>query len=89
MANFTKPQRSKLPPPPALNEATDNLRAPEHAPLGVVDGRTLRATGRTQQLSTRVTEAFHRELKVYAVQHKLKLNELLEMSFEAFKRANR
>jgi len=67
-------------------ELTDNLSAPEHAPVARIDGRSLRATGRTQQLSTRVTEAFHRDLKLYAVQHKLKLNELLELSFEALKR---
>lgn len=86
MANFSKPHRTKLPPPPTAQEATDNLQAPEHAPIRSVDGRSLRATGRTLQLSTRVTEKFHQELKLYAVQHKLKLNELLELSFEALKR---
>jgi len=86
MANFAKPHRSKLPPPPSPSETTDNLSAPEHAPTGRVDGRTLRATGRTLQLSTRVSAAFHHELKMYAVKHKLKLNELLELSFEALKK---
>ena len=87
MANFPKTPKPKLPPPPSLHEATDNLSAPEHAPTGKIDGRSLRATGRTLQLSTRVTEAFHHELKLYAVKHKLKLNELLERSFEALKKA--
>ena len=86
MANFTKPHRPKLPPPPSIDESTDNLSAPEHAPVGKIDGRTLRATGRTLQLSTRVSEGFHREIKLYAVRNKLKLNELLELSFEALKR---
>lgn len=86
MANFMKSHRSKLPPPPSIHESTDNLSAPEHAPTGKIDGRSLRATGRTLQLSTRVSEGFHRELKLYAVQNKLKLNELLELSFAALKR---
>lgn len=90
MANFVK--RSKLPAPPSIEEASDNLRAPEHAPAEVapyVDGRTLRATGRTQQFSTRVSETFHHEFKMYAVKHKTKLNVLLEEAFAALKRERR
>ena len=86
MANFPKPNRKNLPPPPPPSEATNNLAQPEHAPAGAyVDGRTLRATGRTTQFTTRITEELQTEIKVFAAQHKLKFNELLERAFEALK----
>ena len=86
MANFPKPQRKNLPPPPQLSEAKDNLAQPEHAPAGAyVDGRTLRATGRTTQFTTRITEELQTEIKVFAAQHKLKFNEFLEQAYAALK----
>lgn len=86
MANFPKPNRKNLPPPPPPSEARDNLAQPEHAPAGAyVDGRTLRATGRTTQFTTRITEELQTEIKVFAAQHKLKFNDLLEQAFEALK----
>ena len=54
-----------------------------------MDGRSLRATGRTKQLATRVRENFHDELRVYAATHRLKLVEVLEQAFEALKEQNR
>jgi hypothetical protein len=90
MADFTKSRRSKLPPPPAPSEAKDNLTQPEHAPVPEptpwVDGRTLRATGRTTQFTTRVTSEFLKEIKLFAVKHDLNLNEVLEKAFAALKR---
>lgn len=86
MADFRKLARRNLPPPPAPAEAPENLRAPETAPEApAVDGRTLRATGRTKQLATRVREDFHDELRIYAATHRLKLVEVLEKAFEALK----
>jgi hypothetical protein len=38
-----------------------------------------------QPLNFRVPEAFRREFKVYAASHGLKLNELLRLSFEAYR----
>jgi hypothetical protein len=81
MADFKKLRRN-LPPPPSEAEAPGNLKAPETAP---VDGRSLRATGRTQQLATRVHKDFYNELKVYAATHRMKLVEVLEWSFGALK----
>ena len=63
MANFSKLARRNLPPPPTEAEAPDNLQAPETAPEPGADGRSLRATGRTKQLATRVREDFHEELR--------------------------
>lgn len=41
-----------------------------------------------QPLNFRVPDAFRREFKVYAAQNGLKLNELLRLSFEAYRRQN-
>ena len=82
MANFPKSPRRNLPAPPTADEAPANLTAPEAAPT---DGRAARATGRTKQLATRVTEEFHEELKVYAARHRLKLVEVLERGHKALK----
>jgi hypothetical protein len=81
MADFKKLRRN-LPPPPTEAEAPSNLSAPEMAPA---DGRSMRATGRTKQLATRVREDFHDELKMYAAKHRMKLVEVLEQGHEALK----
>ncbi len=86
MANFPKPRRSTLPPPPPPSEIKDNLNQPEHAPVEFIDGRSLRATGRTTQFTTRVTEKLQHDIKVFAAQHKMKLNEFLEQAFDALKK---
>jgi hypothetical protein len=39
-----------------------------------------------QPLNFRVPDTFRREFKVYAAQHGLKLNELLRLSFEVYRR---
>ena len=86
MANFPKARVNKFPPPPAPSETTNNLDQPEIAPyVGTIDGRTLRATGRTSQFTTRISEELHNEIKVYAAQRRMKLNELIEKSFAALK----
>lgn len=85
MAQFKPRQGPKLPAPPAPDVAPQNLRAPETAPVQPVDGRTLRTTGRTKQLATRVREEFYDDLKIYAATHKLKIVEVLELGFKALK----
>ncbi len=86
MAKFPKSSRKKLPPPPAPNEATNNLSQPEHAHGTYVDGRTLRATGRTTQFTTRVTEDLHRDIKVWTAQKGMRLNDFIERAFMALKK---
>lgn len=83
MAQFKLRQGPKLPAPPAMEVASLNLRAPEIAPASSTDGRSLRATGRTKQLATRVTEEFYDDLKIYAAKHRLKIVEVLELGFKA------
>ncbi len=85
MAQFKPRQGPKLPAPPTLDLAPQNLRAPEIAPTESVDGRSLRATGRTKQLATRVREEFYDDLKKYAFDHKLKIVEVLELGFKSLK----
>ncbi len=90
MADFRKLTRRTLPLPPTPTEVTKNLRAPEMAPeASSVDGRSLRATGRTKQLATRVREDFHDDLRAYAATHRLKLVEVLEQAFEALKKQDK
>ena len=82
MAQFKPRQGPKLPAPPALDVAPQNLRAPEIAPGVALDGRSLRATGRTKQLATRVREEFYNDLKLYAAKNHLKIVEVLEQGFK-------
>jgi|1185.fasta_scaffold76855_2 hypothetical protein len=70
------------PPPPEV--VPNNLAQPETAP--VVDGRSLRATGRTEQLATRVRPEFHRQVKIIAARDGLKIAELLEKAIAAYER---
>ena len=81
MADFKKLRRN-LPAPPTEAETLTNLATPEVAPA---DGRSMRATGRTKQIATRVREDFHDELRLFAARHRLKLVEVLELGHEALK----
>ncbi len=103
MAHFKKPRRRGDPgEPPKLEEAGDNLKAPEVAPAPApkpklasvstttpppeVDGRSLRKTGRTHQLATRVTPELHKQIKTIAVRDGLKVAELLELAIAAYEK---
>ena len=83
MAQFKPRQGPKLPAPPILDVAHQNLRTPEIAPAEALDGRSRRATGRTKQLATRVREEFYDDLKLYAAKHRLKIVEVLELGFKS------
>ena len=106
MANLTKlKRRSTLGSPPTLEEASQNLKAPEIAPVntqtaqddrpraascqGRLDGRTLRKTGRTLQLATRVSPEFDERLRCIAQRDGLKLVEVLERGLEAYEAARK
>lgn len=53
---------------------------------GKEDGRSKRATGRTQQFATRVTTDFHDKLRAAADRDGLKLVEVLEEAVDAYER---
>ena len=78
MANLTKIKQRFGNPPEAA--ATDNLRQPEEA-VQWVDGRSLRAKGRTSQLATRILPEIHLRLKLRAVAERTTIAELIERCF--------
>lgn len=93
-----KPAR-RLGLPPAVDEASDNLSAPEVAPVLVAaaapqtapahrrrDGRSMRKTGRTLTFATRVSQDFDERIRNIAEQNGLMLVEVLERALEAYER---
>jgi hypothetical protein len=96
-----KPAR-RLGPPPAVDEASENLSAPEvapvaPAPIAVVaapqaaaprrrDGRSMRRTGRTVTFATRVSQEFDDRIRDIAEEKGLMLVEVLERALEAYER---
>lgn len=74
----------KLTPPPKLDETSNNLKHPEHAPIAL-DRRTLRQANRTIQLNVRVPETFRDELNRITQIDRLSLWQWLAVSMEAYK----
>ena len=88
--------------PPAVDEASENLSAPEVAPVAPVmaavaapqaatsprrrDGRSMRRTGRTVTFATRVSQQFDERIRDIAEQKGLMLVEVLEQALEALER---
>lgn len=86
MVNFdaVKAKKGRLGKPPANERVRNNLEAPETAPVAAIDGRTQRATGRTEQFATRVSSEFRTRIKMLAARDGLKLNELLERMLDLY-----
>ncbi len=95
-----KPAR-RLGPPPAVDEASENLSAPEVAPVAPApvavaapqasaprrrDGRSMRRTGRTVTFATRVSQEFDDRIRDIAEEKGLMLVEVLERALEAYDR---
>ena len=92
-----KPAR-RLGPPPAADEASENLSAPEVAPVAPAattptaaahrrrDGRSLRRTGRTVTFATRVSPEFDERIRDIAEEKGLMLVEVLEQALAAYDR---
>ena len=74
---------SALVPAPVIGAPVPAKLAPEPPSAPAVQGE-----GGGQPLNFRVPDAFRREFKVYAARNGLKLNELLRLSFEAYRRQN-
>lgn len=93
MANLKKIQKTKknrLGTPPSLEDTSNNLEAPETAPIdkpseAVSKTRPARKTGRTEAFGTRVSPEFDKEFRRIAFEDGLKFVELLEVSLEAYK----
>jgi hypothetical protein len=123
MADLSKlRRRNTLGAPPSLEEASQNLQAPEIAPVMEppaevprratvpsqepastpenaipqppyqqrrIDGCSLRKTGRTIQLATRVSWEFDEKLRYITQRDGLKLVEVLEQALEAYEEARK
>ena len=79
-----KTKKNRFGSAPNRIEKTDNLSQPEHAPAKPKK-KARNKTGRTAIFSTRVKPTFLKEFKKVALENDLKLVELLEASFEAYK----
>jgi hypothetical protein len=94
MADLTKFKnvRRSLGAPPPVEEASQNLAAPEVAPVAPAaepmpprrDARALRKTNRTLPFATRVSPEFDARLRDVAERDGLKLVELLERALDAY-----
>jgi hypothetical protein len=102
MADLSKlKRRNTLGDPPPVEEASQNLEAPEIAaevPLSAalpheeyrrIDGRSLRRTGRTVQLATKVSVEFDIKLRHIAQRDGLLLVEVLERALEAYEKTRK
>ena len=91
MADATKLKkpRGNLGAPPAPEEASLNLKAPETAPAAATshvrrDGRSLNKTHRLVPFGTRVSPEFDMRLRRIAQRDGLKLVEVLERALDAY-----
>jgi hypothetical protein len=102
MADLSKlKRRNTLGDPPPIEEASQNLQTPEIAAdvtqtaavpreaYHRIDGRSLRKTGRTVQLATRVSLEFDDKLRRIAQRDGLKLVEVLERALEAYEESRK
>lgn len=92
MADFSKVSKKKsrrFGEPPQVDQASNNLVQPEHAPAAPepVIKQAKPKTTRTVPFGLKVTEEFSKEFKKLAVEDGLKMVELLEASLEAYKAA--
>lgn len=71
-----------------VGEQEGNLPHPHDTPYRI-DGRSLRRTGRTLQLATRVSWEFDDKLRRIAQRDGLKLVEVLERALEAYEAARK
>ena len=83
-----KKRKTRLPAPPTLDQAGNNLDEPETAPDSsaavTVEGRSLRKTDRIVPFGTRVTEEFKKRFNQVAARDGLKKVEILEMAHNAY-----
>ena len=75
--------KSRLGSPPESKEAKGNLRQPEELPV-ISDGRSLRATGRTAQLSTRVQPETLQQLRQLAARDQITMAEVIERALDLY-----
>jgi len=82
------PRRATVPPQEPANTPEDATPQLPHQQRRI-DGRSLRKTGRTLQLATRVSWEFDEKLRSIAQRDGLKLVEVLERALEAYEEARK
>lgn len=75
--------KSRLGTPPGSGAVKGNLRRPEELPV-ITDGRSLRATGRTTQLSTRVQPETLQQLRQLAARDGITMAEVIERALKLY-----
>ncbi len=89
MADFSNLKKiNRLGLPPKANEIKNNLQLPESHDVveDLIDGRTLKKTGRTHQLATRVKFDFYKRVKRLALDNDITIAELLEKAIDSYER---
>lgn len=89
MADASKLKRKgTLGAPPPIEEASNNLQAPEATPpiTGKIDARSLRRSGRTMQFATRVSPEFDARIRRIAQREGLLLVEILEKALDVYEK---
>lgn len=81
-------RKGTLGAPPPIEEASENLQAPEATPSisDRIDARTLRRSGRTMQFATRVSPEFDARIRRIAQREGLLLVEILEKALDAYEK---
>jgi hypothetical protein len=82
------PRRATVPSQEPASTPENVTPQPPHQQLRI-DGRSLRKTGRTIQLATRVSWEFDEKLRYIAQRDGLKLVEVLEQALEAYEEARK
>lgn len=83
MVNIPDKLKGRLGNPPDPKEAKDNLRRPEETTF-IADGRSLRATGRTAQLATRIKPETLQLLRQFAARDRITMAEVIERALELY-----
>jgi hypothetical protein len=75
--------KGRLGSPPESGAVKGNLRQPEELPE-ISDGRSLRATGRTAQMATRIKPETLRLLRQMAARDGITMAEVIERALELY-----
>lgn len=89
MADFSNlKKKNRLGLPPQVSEVKNNLLLPESHELSadLIDKRTLKKTGRTHQLATRVRFEFYKRVKRLALDNDITIAELLERAVDSYEK---
>jgi hypothetical protein len=75
--------KSRLGSPPDSGAVKGNLQQPEESPV-IADGRSLRATGRTAQMATRINPEKLNLLRQLAARDRITMAEVIERALDLY-----